>query len=99
MSTEASPSATATYNLPIIFGELDTVTDFTNYLTAKMEAVKKYHLLSYCGEEDLLAHYLFNFDRKHNRHFIGVLESTVAECVDPATEFECTWVIRSFPTG
>ena len=43
------------HNLPIIFGELDTITDFGAYLDAKREAIEKFEILSYCGEEDLLA--------------------------------------------
>lgn len=60
------------HNLPIIFQELDTVADFSAYLDAKIDAIRSYDLLLYCGEEDLLAHYWMNFDRKANRHFIGV---------------------------
>jgi hypothetical protein len=59
------------HNLPIIFGELDTFFDLSSYLDAKVEAVKRFDYLSYCGEEDLLAHYLLNFDSRSNRHFIG----------------------------
>ncbi len=42
------------HNLPIIFSELDTFYDFTSYLDAKVEAIKTYDMLSYCGEEDLI---------------------------------------------
>jgi len=59
------------HNLPIIFSELDTVYDFTSYLDAKINAIKAYDMLSYCGEEDLLAHYFLNFDKSNNKHFIG----------------------------
>ncbi len=59
------------YNLPIIFGEIDTFFDFTAYLDAKIDAVKKLEGLVYCGEEDLLAHYFLNFDKSKNKHFIG----------------------------
>ena len=30
-------------------------------------------MLTYCGEEDLIAHYFLNFDKMKNRHFIGSL--------------------------
>lgn len=60
------------HTLKIILGELDTIHDFKNYITAKEEAIKKYDAIYYCGEEDLLAHYFLNFDKKNNRHFIGV---------------------------
>lgn len=62
------------YNLPIIFGELDTFFDFLSYLEAKIEAIKKFEGLVYCGEEDLLAHYFHNFDESKNKHFVGTLQ-------------------------
>ena len=65
------------HNLPIIFSELDTFYDFTAYLDAKVEAIKKYDMLCYCGEEDLLAHYFLNFDEKRNKHFIGTSEKNI----------------------
>ncbi|OGR06298.1 MAG: hypothetical protein A2520_10395 [Deltaproteobacteria bacterium RIFOXYD12_FULL_53_23] len=65
------------HNLPIIFSELDTFYDLTAYLDAKVEAIKTYDMLSYCGEEDLLAHYLLNFDKTRNKHFIGTSEKDV----------------------
>lgn len=57
--------------------ELDTVFDFSAYLTAKVGAIQKYKGLSYCAEEDLLAHYYLNFDDSTNQHFIGVKEKKV----------------------
>jgi hypothetical protein len=60
-----------TFNLPIIFGELDTFYDFLAYLNAKINAIKKFKCLLYCGEEDLLAHYFLNLDKSKNRYFIG----------------------------
>lgn len=65
------------HNLSIIFSELDTFYDFTSYLDAKVEAIKTYDMLSYCGEEDLLAHYFLNFDEKRNKHFIGTSEKDI----------------------
>ncbi len=59
------------FNLDIILGELDTIRDFLWYLEAKEAAIKKYDAISYCGEEDLLAHYLYNFDKKKKCHYIG----------------------------
>jgi hypothetical protein len=50
------------HNLALILGELDTLYDFQTYLTAKERAIERYAVLSYCGEEDLLAHYFQNFD-------------------------------------
>ena len=59
------------YNLPIIFGELDTFFDFSSFLDAKIDAIKSLDALIYCGEEDLLAHYYLNLDESKKRHFIG----------------------------
>lgn len=63
------------HNLPIILGELDTIFDLASYLDAKIEAIRRYDGLAYCGEEDLLAHYFLNFDEAKNRHYIGVAET------------------------
>lgn len=65
------------HNLPIIFSELDTFYDFSCYLDAKIEAIKSYDALVYCGEEDLLAHYFLNYEKSSNKHFIGTLEKDV----------------------
>jgi hypothetical protein len=59
------------HNLPILFGELDTIYDLTAYLSAKLDAIAKYDCLAYCGEEDLLAHYFLNFDDEQKKHVIG----------------------------
>lgn len=63
------------HNLEIILGELDTIYDFTAYITAKEEAIKKYDIIYYCGEEDLLAHYFLNFDHLSNKYTIGTKNS------------------------
>jgi hypothetical protein len=59
------------HNLPILFGELDTIYDFSAYLSAKLEAIATFDSLAYCGEEDLLAHYFLNFDEEQKKHVIG----------------------------
>lgn len=59
------------HNLPILLRELDTVSDLVGYLDEKARAIARFDFLSYCGEEDLLAHYLFNFDKVKQRHVIG----------------------------
>ena len=61
-----------THNLEIVLSNLDTITDFVAYLREKEAAIGKYDFISYCGEEDLLAHYFFNFNDEENRHQIGV---------------------------
>lgn len=58
------------HNLEIILKELDTITDLSNYFSIKEEAVKSLDILIYCGEEDLLAHYLENIDEETNQHLI-----------------------------
>jgi len=65
------------FNLGIILGELDTFYDFTSYISAKEKAIHKYGLLSYCGEEDLLAHYYYNFDDDDKSHFIGTKDKKI----------------------
>lgn len=65
------------FNLNIILGELDTISDLVWYFEAKEEAIQKYQVLTYCGEEDLLAHYLYNFDPKRIRHYIGTQQKDI----------------------
>ena len=65
------------HNLEIVFDELDTFFDFTTYLDAKVDAIRRFDMLAYCGEEDLLAHYFLNFDDEKNRHFIGTKDKDV----------------------
>jgi hypothetical protein len=60
------------YNLRVIFSEIDTFIDFSSYLKAKNDAIKSLEGLAYCGEEDLLAHYYLNFDNSKKKHFIGI---------------------------
>ncbi|MFT2094809.1 hypothetical protein ACMS1Z_08985 [Acidiphilium multivorum] len=65
-----------THNLPIVLGTLDTIKDFSDYLNAKIDAISLFNLLCYCGEEDLLAHYLQNTNPQTNKHFIGSPDPT-----------------------
>ena len=58
-------------NMPIVLAELDTVSDFSNYLDEKLGAIAKFDYLTYCGEEDLLGHYLLKYDEASKRHVIG----------------------------
>jgi hypothetical protein len=59
------------HNMPILLSELDTVSDFSAYLDEKVRAAATFEYLSYCGEEDLLDHYLANYDAATRRHVIG----------------------------
>lgn len=63
-----------TFNLEIILKELDTVYDFSEYLSEKEKALKHYESITYCGEEDLLANYFQNFDAVKQKHFVGVID-------------------------
>lgn len=65
------------HNFSIVLGELDTVSDFSNYLDEKLRAIAKFDSLMYCGEEDLLGHYLLNYDKETKKHFIGVKRDDV----------------------
>jgi hypothetical protein len=76
------------FNLAIVLGELDTISDFANYLKSKEAAVSKYIMITYCGEEDLLAHYFFNFDEKVGEHFIGSSEANLLGLMVPEGEWE-----------
>jgi hypothetical protein len=65
------------HNLEIVLSELDTFFDFEAYLNAKERAIVELDFFGYCGEEDLLAHYLFNFDSDTKRHRIGIKDQTI----------------------
>lgn len=65
------------HNMPIILRELDTVSDLSAYLDEKVRAVSTFDYLTYCGEEDLLGHYLLNYDETQKRHVIGPNNETV----------------------
>ena len=58
-------------NLGIVLSELDTIYDFVKYLNAKHAAIRRHTILTYCGEEDLVAHYLLNYDKKLKDYYIG----------------------------
>ncbi|MGA9766148.1 MAG: hypothetical protein WBQ49_15935 [Rhodomicrobium sp.] len=66
-------------NLEIVFAELDTFGDFIAYLDEKEAAVAQLDMISYCGEEDLLAHYLSNFDETLKRYRIGLADPSMNE--------------------
>jgi hypothetical protein len=54
-------------NLEIILKNLDTFFDFSEFIIEKERAIKKYESVMYCGEEDLLAHYLVNYRKNEGR--------------------------------
>jgi len=63
--------------LPIVFNEFDTVWDFSSYLDAKTEAIRVLDMMVYAAEEDLLAHYYWNFDAIVNRHAVLPKDPTI----------------------
>jgi SEC-C motif len=60
------------HNLELILGELDTLYDLHAHLSVKENAIRRHKCLTYCGEEDLLAHYFLNFDPTSKAYSIGV---------------------------
>ena len=53
-------------NLEIMLSEIDTFRDFAGFIEEKERAIRRHNWFGYCGEEDLLAHYLMNYD-KHRK--------------------------------
>lgn len=91
----------------ILLKELDTITDFVQYLEKKEAIIAKGHHLSAAGEEELLAHYLkdVNQDGEHDfrisadsnlAHFdegfwSSFLESSARKSRIEANEISYTW--------
>jgi hypothetical protein len=65
------------HNLEIVLAELDTLSDLNDFLDAKEKAIRDLEFLAYCGEEDLLAHYFYNYDPATKAHYIGVADKSV----------------------
>ena len=65
------------HNLELILGELDTFYDFMRYLVEKERAISRYDCLTYCGEEDLLAHYFTNYDPDSKSYMIGTKDEGI----------------------
>lgn len=64
------------HNFDLILGELDTFYDFMRFLVEKERAISRYDRLTYCGEEDLLAHYFANYDADSRSYKIGPKEES-----------------------
>lgn len=56
--------------LDIVLGELDTVLDFTEYLTKKAAFLRSGGLVSAAGEQDLLAHYAVRMNEDDEHDFV-----------------------------
>ena len=63
------------YNWEIVFLELDTFADFIDYLEEKVKIIRRYEFFYYYGEENLLAHYFFNYDKTEQRYRIDIEQS------------------------
>ena len=57
--------------LDIVLRELDTVLDFTDYLTKKAAFIRSGLLRTASGEQDLLAHYAIRVDEEGEHDFEG----------------------------
>lgn len=55
-------------NLEILLKELDTITDFINYL--KEKAIKLSKIVTYTGEEDVMGQYLRTIEPETGKHYI-----------------------------
>lgn len=57
-------------NLEILLKELDTITDFLNYLKEKEKVIKLSNIITYAGEENVMGQYLRNIEYKTGKHYI-----------------------------
>ncbi len=70
------------FSLPFVLDELDTLKDFVNYLEEKETFIRKVKGIIYTGEEDLLYHYIKNYDVKRRRHvFIDKPDKKIKEAI------------------
>jgi SEC-C motif len=65
------------HSVDVILGELDTFSDLVRYIVEKERAIDQYLFLSYCGEEDLLAHYFLNYQDDQKTYRIGTSDASV----------------------
>ena len=57
-------------NLEILLKELDTITDFINYLKEKEKAIKLSKIVTYTGEENVMGQYLRTIEPETGKHYI-----------------------------
>lgn len=57
-------------SLDVVMGELDTVTDFTNYLNKKEALIRSGRLISAAGEEDLVSQFMTQVNAEGEHDFI-----------------------------
>lgn len=73
--------------LDVVIGELDTISDFVEYLTHREEYLRSGHLLSAAGEDDLLAHYL-QVDEGNRKRGFYIPEVADLKILIPEGEWE-----------
>lgn len=56
--------------LDVVMKELDTISDFTNYLTKKAAFIRSGHLSKAHGEENLLAYYAIRINSMGDHDFV-----------------------------
>lgn len=56
--------------LDIVLSELDTITDFTNYLSRKEALFRSGKQIAAAGEEDLLAHFITHTNKQEDHDFV-----------------------------
>lgn len=65
------------FSFPFVLSELDTLTDFVNYLSEKELFIRSKSVI-YTGEEDILLHYISNIDEKRKCHtFLASKDSEI----------------------
>lgn len=67
------------FSLPFIFKELDTISDFIRYLDEKEAFIRSRKDLIYMGEEDLLYHYIRNYDEKRKQHTFPFIDEKMKD--------------------
>lgn len=61
------------FSLDLLMKELDTASDFINYLNMKEELFQNKNIIAY-GEEDILARYLFLIDKEYKKYKLFLKE-------------------------
>ena len=61
------------HSIDVVFNELDTITDFTGYLSKKEAFIDAGRLLAAAGEDDLLGYFLSSYEEKEEPYFLDPL--------------------------
>ncbi|GAB1401445.1 SEC-C domain-containing protein [Elusimicrobiota bacterium] len=80
------------FTFPFVLNELDTITDFVKYLTEKEMFIRNAKSVNYSGEEELLLHYMTNYDYTRKCHtFIDKTKFDIDISSTPITLQEGGW--------